>query len=111
MAKKPPNLIYGVDDKPPIGTAILLGLQHVFVISVGWIFVVVIVTSFGGGRERAGQIIQISMIASGVATILQAWAKGPVGSGYLCPLSIGPAYITASIFSWQARWPAAAVSA
>ena len=66
MAKKPPNLIYGVNDKPPIGTAVLLGLQHVFVISVGWIFVVVIVTAFGGGREQAGQVIQISMIASGV---------------------------------------------
>ena len=99
MAKKPPNLIYGVDDKPPIGTAILLGLQHVFVISVGWIFVVVIVTSFGGTREQAGQVIQISMIASGVATILQARTKGPVGSGYLCPLSIGPAYISASILA------------
>jgi NCS2 family nucleobase:cation symporter-2 len=99
MAKKPPNLIYGVDDKPPIGTAILLGLQHVFVVSVGWIFVVVIIAGFGGDREQAGQIIQISMIASGIATILQARTKGPVGSGYLCPLSIGPAYITASILA------------
>lgn len=99
MAKKPPNPIYGVDDKPPIGTAILLALQHVFVISVGWIFVIVIITSFGGDREQAGQVIQISMIASGLATILQARAKAPVGSGYLCPLSIGPAYITASILA------------
>jgi NCS2 family nucleobase:cation symporter-2 len=99
MAKKPFNLIYGVTDKPPVGTAVLLGLQHVFVISVGWIFVVVIVTAFGGTREQAGQVIQIWMIASGVATILQARTKGPVGSGYLCPLSIGPAYITASILA------------
>jgi xanthine permease XanP len=99
MAKKPSNLIYGVNDKPPLGTAVLLGLQHVFVISVGWIFVVVIVTAFGGTREQAGQVIQISMIASGIATILQARAKGPVGSGYLCPLSIGPAYIGASIIA------------
>lgn len=99
MAKKPPNPIYGVDDKPPIETAILLTLQHVVVISVGWIFVIVIITSFGGDREQAGQVIQISMIASGLATILQARAKAPVGSGYLCPLSIGPAYITASILA------------
>ena len=75
------------------------GLQHVFVISVGWIFAVVIVTIFGGSREQAGQVIQISMIASGVATILQARAKGPVGSAYLCPLNIGPAYVTASILA------------
>jgi xanthine permease XanP len=99
MSKKPSNLIYGVDDKPPLGTAVLLGLQHVFVISVGWILVVVIVTGFGGTREQAGQVIQISMIASGIATILQARMKGPVGSGYLCPLSTGPAYISASILA------------
>lgn len=99
MAKKPSNLIYGVNDKPPLGTAILLGLQHVFVISVGWIFVVVVVAAFGGTREQAGQVIQVSMIASGVATILQGRATGPIGSGYLCPLSIGPAYIGASIMA------------
>jgi xanthine permease XanP len=61
------------------------------VISVGWIFVVVIVTSMGGTEIQAANVIQISMIASGFATILQALTKGPVGSGYLCPLSPGPA--------------------
>jgi xanthine/uracil permease len=44
MAKKPAGLIYGVDEKPPLSTLLLLGLQHVSVMSVGWIFVVVIVT-------------------------------------------------------------------
>ena len=96
-AKRPPNLIYGVDDKPPLGTTLLLGLQHVAVISVGWVFVVVIVTSMGGTEIQAANIIRISMIASGVATILQALTKGPVGSGYLCPFSSGPSYISASI--------------
>jgi NCS2 family nucleobase:cation symporter-2 len=97
MAKKPANLIYGVDDKPPLGTLVLLGLQHVSVLSVGWIFVVVIMTGIGGVSEQTGSVIQISMIVSGIATILQARTKGPVGSGYLCPLSCGPAYIAASI--------------
>jgi xanthine permease XanP len=97
MAKKPTNLIYAVEDKSPLAATILLGLQHVSVISVGWIFVVVIVTGIGGTSEQAGSVIQISMIVSGIATILQARTKGPVGSGYLCPLSCGPAYIAASI--------------
>ena len=96
MAKKPANLIYSVDDKTPVST-LRLGIQHVSVMSVGWIFVVVIVTGMGGTSEQAESVIQISMIVSGVATILQARTKGPVGSGYLCPLSCGPAYIAASI--------------
>jgi NCS2 family nucleobase:cation symporter-2 len=97
MAKKPANLIYSVDEKPPLSTLLLLGLQHVSVLSVGWIFVVVIVTGIGGTSEQAKNVIQISMIVSGIATILQARTKGPVGSGYLCPMSCGPAYIAASI--------------
>ena len=97
MAKKPANLIYSVDEKPPLSTLLLLGLQHVSVMSVGWIFVVVIVTGIGGTSEQAKSVIQISMIVSGIATILQARTKGPVGSGYLCPMSCGPAYIAASI--------------
>ena len=102
MAKKPANLIYSVDEKPPLTTLLLLGLRHVSVLSVGWIFVVVIVTGIGGTSEQAENVIQISMIVSGIATILQAHTKGPVGSGYLCPLSCGPAYIAASISAGKA---------
>jgi xanthine permease XanP len=102
MAKKPTNLIYGVEDQPPLATAILLGLQHVSIMSVGWIFVMVIVTGIGGTREQAEHMIQMSMIMSGIATILQARTKGPVGSGYLCPLSPGPAYIAGSISAGKA---------
>ena len=97
MAKKPADLIYAVADKPPLAATILLGLQHVSVISVGWIFVLVIVTGFEGTTEQAEKVIQVSMIVSGIATILQARTTGLVGSGYLCPSSCGPAYIAASI--------------
>ena len=77
----------------------MLGLQHVFVISVGWIFVVVVVKGIDGTPEQAAAVIRVSMSASGIATILQARTKGPVGSGYLCPSSCGPAYIPASILA------------
>jgi len=99
MAKRLPNLIYSVEDKPPLTALILLGVQHVFVISVGWIFVIVIVTGMGATPEQAKPIIQFSMFASGVATILQARSNRAVGSGYLCPISCGPAYISASILA------------
>jgi xanthine permease XanP len=102
MAKRPPNLTYGVEDKPPLGTSILLGVQHVFVISVGWVFVIVIATGMGGTPAQAEQVIQFSMLASGVATILQARPNSTLGSGYLCPISCGPAYISASIFAGKA---------
>ena len=102
MAKKPAGLIYGVDDKPPLSTLLLLGLQHVSVMSVGWIFVVVIITGIGGTQEEVTNVLRISMIASGIATILQSLPNSQVGSGYFCPISSGPAYISASILAGKA---------
>jgi xanthine permease XanP len=99
---KPANLIYSVDEVPPLPLTIVLGLQHVFVMSVGWIFVVVVATSIGISSDDTQTMIRMSMIASGIATILQAHTRGPLGSGYLCPFSCGPAYIPASILAGQA---------
>jgi len=98
---KPATLIYSVDEVPPLPLTIALGLQHVFVMSVGWIFVVVAATSIGASRVEAETMIRMSMIASGLATILQARTRGPIGSGYLCPFSCGPAYVSASILAGQ----------
>src|ERR1700719_1788105 len=98
---KPTTLIYSVDEVPPLPLTIALGLQHVFVMSVGWIFVVVAATSIGASRVEAETMIRMSMIASGLATILQARTRGPIGSGYLCPFSCGPAYVSASILAGQ----------
>jgi xanthine permease XanP len=99
MPKKPAGLIYGVDDKPPLTASALLGLQHVFVMTAGWVMVVVIVTSIGGTQEEVANVLRMSMIASGIATILQSLPNSPVGSGFFCPISGGPAYISASILA------------
>src|SRR5437762_10245124 len=99
MAKKPAGLIYGVDDKPPLAVSLLLAVQHAFVMTAGWIMVVVIVTTIGGTQDEVANVLRMSMIASGVATILQSLANSPVGSGYFCPISAGPAYVSASMLA------------
>jgi xanthine permease XanP len=99
MAKKPADLIYGVDDKPPLTASALLGLQHVVVMTSGWVLVVVIVNTIGGTQEEVANVLRMSMIASGVATILQSLPNSSLGSGYFCPISSGPAYVSASILA------------
>lgn len=99
MAKKPANLIYGLDDKPALTASVLLGLQHVFVMTAGWVMVVVIVSSIGGTQEEVANVLRMSMIASGIATILQSLPNSRLGSGYFCPISSGPAYVSASILA------------
>jgi NCS2 family nucleobase:cation symporter-2 len=98
MAKKPTNLIYGVDDRPPLPATMVLGLQHVFIFFISIIFPVLIIRQLGNSitPETARSFISMSMVAGGVTTILQAFKKGPVGSGYLCPSLCGPSYFDAS---------------
>jgi len=102
MPRKPTNLIYGVDDEPPLTTTLLLGFQHIFILSIAFIFPVVIVNEIGGSPEDAQNLICMAMLATGLSTALQALKKGPVGSGYLCPLVNGPAFVPASLLAGKA---------
>lgn len=102
MARRPANLIYSRDEMPPIPTALLLGIEHIFILSISFIFPVVIVSEIGGTPEDAQNLICMAMIATGLTTILQSINKGPVGSGYLCPLVNGPAFIPASLLAGKA---------
>jgi len=101
MAERPSNLLYGVDDKPPMLSTLLLGLQHTFVMSSTLILPVVVVSEIGESLDVVQSVVSYTMIAAGLTTILQALKKGPIGSGYLCPHLCGPSYLAASI---QAGW-------
>lgn len=96
--KKPANLLYDVDEAPPLLVSLGVSVQHVFLMSIGWLYVLVIVNSFGGTRTDAESIIRMSMIAGGLATILQA-NRRIVGSGYFCPLSGSLTYLQPSILA------------
>ena len=99
MVKKPPNLLYGVEEKPPSWVVLLLGVQHIGIIAIGLIFPVVVVQEMGGGVADAARMVSVSMIAAGIGVMAQAWGRGPVGSGYLCPQLCGPSFLGASILA------------
>ena len=63
--------MYDVDEHPPLGVAIIIAIQHVLVLSVGWIYVVVLVTSFGGTTAQSQAVIRICMIITGSAPSLR----------------------------------------
>ena len=65
--------------------------QHLFVMSSGWIYVVMVVNAIGGTSTEMQSLIRMSMIASGIATIVQA--KRGFGNGYLCPLTCSLSYL------------------
>ncbi len=102
MPQKPSNLIYGVDESPGWGALILLGLQHISLMTVAFILPVVIIEAIGGAPSEAANLISMALLATGVGTILQSLQRGPVGSGYLCPLVNGPAFLSASMMAGKA---------
>jgi xanthine/uracil permease len=96
--KRPGALAYDVDEVPPHYLTLLLGCQHLVAMSVGWIYVVVTVSAMGASRADAQALLRVSMIASGITTILQA-RRGFLGSGYLCPASCSLTYLAPTILA------------
>lgn len=96
--KRPANLLYDVDDVPPFGVRLGSSVQHAFLMSLGWLYIVVIVNAAGGTHSQAQAIIRMSMLAGGLATIIQA-RKAVIGSGYLCPLSGSLTFLQPSVLA------------
>src|SRR5262249_24876759 len=102
VAKKPANLIYGLDESPPLGTTFLLGLQHILALSSAFVYPVIVLRESGMIVAQAEQMIHASMIVMGIATILQTLRHRRIGSGYLCLEQAGHAYVPVSILAVKA---------
>jgi xanthine permease XanP len=97
--KKPLNIVYGVEDTPPLGVTLFSALQHVVLIAIRLLFPLLVAREAGLAPERVLDVLGMSMIIMGIACVLQAITRGPVGSGYLCPPSFTSAYIVPSLLA------------
>jgi NCS2 family nucleobase:cation symporter-2 len=70
--------------------------------SVAFVIPVIVVEAIGVAPSQASDLIAMAMLATGIGTILQGIHRGPVGSGYLCPLINGPAFLSASLMAGKA---------
>jgi xanthine permease XanP len=101
MAKRPANLTYGVDDRPPLSVLFLLAVQHIFLMSSTLVLPVVLVSEIGGTFGQVRAVVALTMVACGIGTIIQTIRWGRLGSGFLCPNLCGPNFFTASV---EAAW-------
>ncbi|QSW99025.1 uracil-xanthine permease family protein [Haloterrigena alkaliphila] len=92
------QLEYGVDDKPPLPKSILLGLQHVAVMIVPATAVAYVVAG-GVGLDAAdtAYIVQMVLLFSGLATMVQAYTVGPVGARLPIVMGSSFTFVGASI--------------
>ncbi|MFX4261331.1 uracil-xanthine permease family protein [Pelotomaculum propionicicum] len=98
---KPINIIYGVDEKPPFVTTLMLAIQHILLLSGSLIFPVLIVQSINGPSEIIQGMVSMSMIAGGAGTIFQALKGRPIGSGYLAPEGGSEPYLPGAFLAVQ----------
>lgn len=75
------EMLYGIDDRPPQGVAILLAFQHILAAFAGIIAVpLVVATALGLSVEDTSMMVSASIFVAGIATVLQSKGLGPIGS-------------------------------
>jgi xanthine permease XanP len=84
MAETQSELIYGVDDRPPLGSALFGALQHVLASFVGIITPSLIIGGVLGLGEHIPYLISMALMVSGVGTFIHAARVGPLGTGLIC---------------------------
>jgi NCS2 family nucleobase:cation symporter-2 len=97
--KRPPNFAYWLDDKPPHGTTLLSGLQHIGLVCSFLPIPLAVAREAGLAPGRMVDLISVSMLALGVTAIIQALTRGPVGSGLLAPSCFSGAYLAPSLLA------------
>jgi xanthine permease XanP len=78
------DLVYGLNDRPPLRVSILVALQHVLAVFVGIVTPpLIIARTLGLPDADAILLVSMALMVSGLGTILQSRRLGPVGSGLL----------------------------
>lgn len=75
------EVLYDVEDKPPLEETIPLGLQHVLVMFSGNVSIpLILATSIDAPAETRIFLVQAALLVAGLSTLVQAIGIGPVGA-------------------------------
>ncbi|WP_374443530.1 uracil-xanthine permease family protein [Stella sp.] len=104
MARKPANLVYGLDDRPPWSVTLLLAFQHAVLILMFVAYPLIVAAGAGFSPEATRNFVTATILAMGIGTILQAWSR--FGSGYLLVHNPNPIHIPTLIQAGAVGGPA-----
>lgn len=75
------QMLYQIDDKPPLGVSIVLALQHILAAFAGIIAVPLVVAgALNLSVEETSMMVSASIFVAGVTTVLQSKGLGSIGS-------------------------------
>lgn len=99
----PGRLIYGPEDRLPLGTALLVSLQQVAAMVVGVITpALILAQALHFPAPDTAYLVSMALIAAGLGTFLQTSRFGPVGSGLLSVAGTSFAFLQPLIDSGSA---------
>jgi NCS2 family nucleobase:cation symporter-2 len=95
------NIIYRVDERPPLAMALTLAAQHLPVIATSLVFPIILARALNLSTADTATLVTMSMLGTGLGTILQTLTlhkKGwRLGCGYLVPANPSAAYLQAAM--------------
>ena len=98
VVKTQADIIYKIDDRPPIQTSIILALQHIMAAFGGIVAVPLVVGGvLGLPVEDMGFLVSAALFAAGIATFIQARGIGPVGARVACVMGTDFTFVGPSI--------------
>jgi xanthine permease XanP len=97
-----PQLLFKLDDKPPVLGAAFVGFQHLLAI-IGGILTAPFLIALGMGldAEDSAYVISSALVVSGFATLVQINRVGMLGAGLLSIQGTSFAFIGIMIFAYQ----------
>ena len=96
------NMLFGLHDRPPFPTAVLVGLQHVLAVTGGIIAAPLIVAlAMDLEVKDISYLISCSLVISGLATLIQIRRIGFIGSGLLSIQGTSFTFIGPLIFAYS----------
>ena len=82
--RKPADLIYGVDDPVPLYNLLVLSIQHAALLISSLVATVMVARAIGASELQTQSLVNVGLIAGGLACILQSTSRWNLGSGYFC---------------------------
>jgi NCS2 family nucleobase:cation symporter-2 len=94
---KPANLLYGVEDTPPRQVIWFSALQQMAIATIYIIYPLIVIREAGLALGQTISILQFSCLVLGIAAVLQALPRGPVGSRLMAPSCLTGLYLASSL--------------
>ena len=96
-------IVYGLEDRVPPATALLVGAQHVSAMVVGTITPPLLLAgALKFSAKDTAYFISLALLSSALGTFLQCRRRGPVGSGLLSVTGTSFAFIGVLTQAWHA---------